>query len=219
MSKYGLVFDCDGTLVDSLGAALDSFNYALKAIGEKPRTVEEIKKYFGAGADRIFISLLGDKEKGLAAFEAYVDHQSELALQMKLHNGILDLLKTAAAAGIPMGVVTGRHARDMDVVLRPHKIHDYFKVLIADSHLPHSKPAPDGILMAADRMGLEPQNVCYIGDSIVDIQAAKAAGAKGVAALWDVLAKEEAMRAAGADCLARTPNDVWQYFRRTFLIS
>ena len=213
MSKYGLVFDCDGTLVDSLGAALESFNYALDAIGEKPRTIDEIKRYFGAGADRIFTRLLNDEKKGLEAFEAYVDHQSELAKEMKLHLGIAELLKIAAAAGIPMGVVTGRHARDMEVVLRPHKIHDYFKVLIADSHLPHSKPAPDGILMAVERMGLDVKNVCYVGDSVMDIQAAKAAGCKSVAALWDVLVKPEAMQAEKPDCMARTPGDVWKYFK------
>lgn len=213
MSKYGLVFDCDGTLVDSLGAALESFNYALAAINEKPRTVDQIKRYFGAGADRIFIQLLGNEKKGLEAFEAYVDHQSELAKEMKLHSGILDLLKITSAANIPMGVVTGRHARDMEVVLRPHKIHDYFQVLIADSHVPHSKPAPDGILMAVERMGLDVQNVCYVGDSVMDIQAAKRAGCRSVAALWDVLVKPEVMQAECPDFMARTPADVWQDFR------
>lgn len=212
--KYGLIFDCDGTLVDSLGAALESFNYALVAIGEKPRTIDEIKKFFGAGADRILTNLLGDQKKGLLAFEAYVNHQSELAKEMKLHNGISQLLEIASAAGVPMGVVTGRHARDMEVVLAPHKISDYFQVLIADSHLPHSKPAPDGILMAASKMGLDPKNVCYVGDSVMDIQASHAAGCTAVAALWDVLVKEKSMRNERPHFMARTPTDVWRFFRQ-----
>ena len=212
--KNGLIFDCDGTLVDSLSAAMESFNFALAAVNEAPRTPEQIKRYFGAGADRILIQLIGDEKKGLAAFEAYVDHQSELANEMKLHDGILELLETAAAEYIPMAVVTGRHARDMEVVLKPHKISDYFKALIADSHIPHSKPAPDGILMAAKHMGLKPQNVCYVGDSIMDIQAAKAAGAASVAALWDILAKEDAMRAEGPNFMAKTPAEVWDFFKR-----
>lgn len=211
--KYGLVFDCDGTLVDSLGAALESFNYALNYIGERPHTVDEIKKYFGAGADRIFTQLLGDEKKGLAAFDAYVDHQSELALKMKLHEGIRELLETAASAGVPMGVVTGRHARDMEVVLRPHKISDYFQVLIADSHLPYSKPAPDGILLAAKKMNLDPKNICYVGDSVMDIKAAHAAGSTAIAALWDTLAKEDAMRAENPKYMAKTPSEVWNYFK------
>lgn len=213
MNKFGLIFDCDGTLVDSLGAALESFNYALDKVGAKPRTIEEIKKHFGAGADRILIKITGDFDQGMAAFEAYVDHQSELALRMKLHDGIRELLETAAALHVPMGVVTGRHARDMAVVLRPHKIEDYFKVLIADSHVPNSKPAPDGILMAIERMGLEPGNVFYVGDSVMDIVAAKAAGAKAVAALWDSLVKPEAMKAEGPDYMAKTPAQVWEFFK------
>ena len=58
MQNYGIIFDCDGTLVDSLGAAMESFNYALNKIGFKPRDEQEIKRYFGAGADRIFTAIL-----------------------------------------------------------------------------------------------------------------------------------------------------------------
>ena len=82
MWKYGIIFDCDGTLVDSLGVAMESFNYTLDKMGFKPRNEQEIKRHFGAGADRIFTAILGNEADGLKAFEHYVDHQSELALQI-----------------------------------------------------------------------------------------------------------------------------------------
>lgn len=214
MKNFGLVFDCDGTLLDSLGGAMNSFNYALDKLGEAPRTDAEIKKYFGAGADRILARLLNDEKKGLMAFELYLEHQAELAPAMKLHEGIRSLLETAAAAGVPMGVVTGRHARDMDAVLAPHKVSEYFKVLIADSHVPVSKPFPDGILMAVDRMGLKPENICYVGDSVMDMQAAHSAGATAIAALWDPLAIPAAMRAENPRFVASTPSEVWTHFRQ-----
>ncbi|MBX3020253.1 MAG: HAD family hydrolase [Bdellovibrionales bacterium] len=212
MKSHGLVFDCDGTLVDSLGAAMESFNYALDKMGEPPRTEEEIKRYFGAGADRILTRLLGDEKKGLAAFELYVDHQSELALQMRLHDGVRELLERAAAAEVPMAVVTGRHARDLDVVLRPHKISDYFTALVADNHLPNSKPAPDGILLALKQMGMQAAQICYVGDSVMDMQAAHRAGSVAIAALWDPLVKPEAMLAEKPRFMAQTPKDVWTAF-------
>lgn len=209
MKNYGLIFDCDGTLVDSLGHAFESFNYALAKVGEAPRTETEIKRFFGAAADRILARLVGDEEKGLRAFEFYVDHQSELAGQMKLHDGVRDLLEKLAEEKVPMAVVTGRHSRDLEVVLRPHKISHYFVTLITDNHLPFSKPAPDGILLAAHRMNLAPRDVCYVGDSTMDLEAAHRAGSTAIAALWDQMVKPDEMRAEHPRFLANTPADVW----------
>lgn len=216
MKDCGIIFDCDGTLVDSLGQALESFNYALSQVGEEPRTPETIKRYFGAGADRIFMSLLGDEKKALAAFDSYVDHQSELAKGMKLHPGIRELLDLLAKEQIPMGVVTGRHARDLNVVLSPHQLNDYFLALVADSHLPHSKPAPDGILMAAKQMELPPSRTFYVGDSATDIRAAHNAGSIGIAALWDALAKPAELLNEKPALMAKEPMEIWTYFKKSF---
>ena len=211
MKKRGLIFDCDGTLVDSLGYALESFNYALAEIGESPRTVEEIKRYFGLGADKIFTQLLGDSKKGLLAFESYISHQSKLALDMKLHAGIRDLLNLAKSEKLLMGVVTGRHSRDMHLVLNPHQLTDYFQILISDDHVQNSKPAPDGIILAMKKLGLVPSDVCYIGDSIVDIQAAHAAGCMAIAAIWDKHANKDIMLNENPHLLANTPKDIWNF--------
>ncbi len=212
MKTYGLVLDCDGTLIDSLGAALSSFNYALSAIGEAPRELAEIKSHFGVGADRIFSRLLGYEPQARLAFDAYVEHQADLAARMPLHPGILELLQTAKSARIPMAIVTGRHERDLHAVLRPHEILHYFDALIADSHLQNSKPAPDGILLAAAKLNLEPQNICYVGDSPIDIRAARAAGSGAIAAMWDSLVIPEAMQLERPHYLAETPAEAWSHF-------
>lgn len=214
MKRRGLIFDCDGTLVDSLGYALESFNYALSEIGEGPRTVDEIKRYFGLGADKIFTQLLGDSKKGLAAFESYIDHQSKLAVNMKLHDGIRDLLNLARSEKLLMGVVTGRHSRDMHIVLNPHQLSDHFQILVGDDHIQNSKPAPDGIILAMNKLGLQPNEVCYIGDSIVDIQAAHAAGCMAIAAVWDKHAQKEIMQNANPHFLANSPKDIWNFLNQ-----
>lgn len=213
MKKHGVIFDCDGTLVNSLEQALDSFNYALDCIGEEPRSLEQIKRYFGAAADRILTRILGDEAKGLKAFEYYKEHQTQLAPQISLHDGVRELLETLISHEVPMAIVTGRHAEDLEIVLGPHKISHYFVTLIADSQLPRSKPAPDGILLAASRMGLAPEKTLYVGDSPTDIQAAHAAGAKAVAALWDRLAHHDQMAQENPDYLAPRAQDVWIRFQ------
>ncbi len=217
LRKFGVIFDCDGTLVDSLGEAMESFNYALRKVDQKLREPEEIKRHFGAAADRIFIKILRDEKLGLQAFEHYLDHQSELALRTQMHRGVQNLLEQLREKKIPMAIVTGRHARDLDLVLKPHGIAHEFTALIADSQLPQSKPAPDGLLLAAQIMGLDPRNTVYIGDSPTDIQAAHAAGAKSIAALWDSLANTEQMKAENPDGLAQTPSEIWNLLETLFL--
>jgi HAD superfamily hydrolase (TIGR01549 family) len=213
MNSHGVVFDCDGTLIDSLGQAFASFNYALEKVGHPARTPEEIKRYFGASADRILLNLLGDESLSLKAFEHYMAHQLESAKQTRLHGGIRELLDRLKKAQVPMAVVTGRHARDLEIVLRPHQLGGYFAAMIADSHLPKPKPAPDGILKAAHVLGLAPRRILYVGDSPLDIQAAHAAGSVAVAALWDAMARREEMLRHRPEYLARTPDQVWTFFQ------
>lgn len=214
--NYGIIFDCDGTLVDSLGQALDSLSFALAQVGTAPPSHEEIKGYFGAGADRILSRILGDEEQGLVAFQHYLDHQSELAGRTRLHPGVRQLLEHLAVQEVPVAVVTGRHARDLAVVLRPHKLDDYFVTMVADNHVARSKPDPAGVLMAAKCMGLSPENTLYVGDAVYDIQAAHAAGSVAVAALWDALAKPDELYAEKPIFSARTPMEVWSFFAERF---
>lgn len=216
MSNCGVIFDCDGTLVDSLGQALESFNYALEQVGEPRRSHAEIKRYFGAGGDRILMHLTGDEAKGRQAFEHYLDHQTQLAGQTKLHGGVRELLEQLRARGVAMAVVTGRHARDLDVVLAPHELSDFFLAMIADNHAPKSKPAPDGVLLAAKRMGLAPERTFYVGDAVYDIQAARSAGSYAVAALWDPLARLELLEVENPDFIAHAPRQVLGHLEQVF---
>lgn len=204
----GLIFDFDGTLVDSLGQALESFNYALQKIGEPSRTAVEIKRYFGRSADRIFNQLLEDHKQAERAFEFYKEHQTQLAPNIHLHPGIREMLDELKLREIPLSIVTGRHAEDLAIILKPHGIADRFSTRIADSELKLSKPNPEGLLLAAQRMQLLPSQTVYIGDSMVDIQAAHRAGARSIAALWDTLADRQALEHEHPDFMAERPKQI-----------
>lgn len=208
----GIVFDFDGTLVDSLGDAMASFNHAIEELGEAPRTADEIKRYFGAGADRILSQVLGDESKGKRAFEIYKDHQRRSAHRVVLHSGIAELLDQIASHKVPIAIVTGRHSEDLEIVIERHRISTRFVTIIADNHVPRSKPAPDGILLAASRLGLDAGEVMYVGDSPVDIQAARSAGAVSVAAMWDRLTRRELMAPHSPRFWADHPRQVWEIF-------
>ncbi len=210
MIKFrGVIFDCDGTLIDSLGYALESFNYALAQIGEGPKTAAEVKRFFGRAADRIFFGLLRDEQKALSAFEHYFEHQSGLAVGMRLFPGIRNLLEQIHEKKIPMAVVTGRHERDLLAVLAPHELDKFFITLVSDNQLSYSKPHPEGILRAAKIMGIDPKECIYVGDSVTDIQAAHAAGAAGIGAYWDSLADPVALQNERPYLLAKSPDEIW----------
>lgn len=211
----GIIFDFDGTLVDSLVNATECFNEALLLCREAPRTAEEIKKHFGTGADRIFFQLLKDDQRAKTAFSAYKQRMRDRAHQIFLHEGVSDLLGQLQKAQIPLGIVTGRHQDDLEIVLEPHGIKDLFQVLIADNQVKNSKPHPEGLLLALEKMKLDPQEAMYVGDSTVDIQAAKAAGTLSVGALWDSLASLDALSLEQPDHLIQTPSEIWTLFNES----
>jgi HAD superfamily hydrolase (TIGR01549 family) len=211
----GIVFDFDGTLADSLSTGLKAFDFAIAKIGEAARSPDEIKKYFGLGADRMLIRLLNDEKKGLAAFQYYKEYQREHA-SAQLHAGITELLEQIAIEKIPLGIVTGRHSEDLHFFMEQHQLYPRFATVICDDHLQNSKPAPDGILLAVEKMHLRPDEIIYVGDSLGDMEAAHKAGSFGVAVLWDQMASREQFESSPSeyhpDFYATHPQEILEIF-------
>jgi HAD superfamily hydrolase (TIGR01549 family) len=208
-----VVFDFDGTIINSIESTMVSFNYAIEKVDVGPFTSEEIKKYFGAGADRILKQLIGDNKKSLEAFAVFKEHQRANAHTMILHAGIISLLEMFHQINIPMGIVTGRHSDDLEILLAPHQLHHFFKFLICDNHVSQSKPHPEGLFLAAKKLGIHPDEMIYIGDSLGDIEAAQAAGAISIAATWDQLVTREHFKSASPTYWAQKPEEVWSIFQ------
>lgn len=192
--QYAIIFDCDGTITDSLDHALTSFHYAVRRMDAHHITTEDIHQYFGIAADKILLQLMNqDPVKAQVAFEHFLDHQRSLASQTKLFKGIPELLSTLKNRQIPLGLVTGRHARDLNIMLDVHQLQAHFSIMVTDDQVSAPKPNPEGILKAASHLGILPQNTLYIGDSPVDVEAAHRAGATSIAVVWDPHANRQAL--------------------------
>ena len=213
MKNKLVIFDCDGTIMDSLGFAMDSFLYALDLIDRRPSSPEQIKRYFGSSADKIFLNYLGDASLADLAFQHFLAHQRDLALQTKLHPGMLKVLQHLRERNYPMAIVTGRHALDLDILLKPHGIADYFEVCVADSDISKPKPSPEGINLVLKKLSVHSQDACYIGDSAVDMRAAHSAGVTAIAALWDKHANYQELSIERPHYLAETPLDLLQLLK------
>lgn len=200
----GVIFDFDGTLVDSLGVTERAFNAGIVSQGGKPHTWEELSRYFGTGEDRIFAQILGE-EKAAEAYSACRAYLSEHMHEVPLHAGIEALLSGLQERQIPVAIFTGRSWSTTELILKHHGWTDRFVTVVANDHVAKPKPAPLGIELALSRMNLQASEVLYVGDSDVDLLAARAAGCCGVAAFWDSRVRRTALQALRPDHIAYHP--------------
>lgn len=211
--QYAIIFDCDGTLTDSLDHALTSFHYAVRRMDAHHITTEDIHQYFGIAADKILFQLMDlDAVKAQEAFEHFLDNQRLLAKDTRLFDGIPELLSTLKKRQIPLGLVTGRHSRDLNIMLNAHQLQTNFSIMVTDDQVSAPKPNPEGILKAAAHLGIPPQNTLYIGDSPVDVEAAHRAGATSVAVVWDPHANQIALAEKHPHFTINEPSDILRIF-------
>jgi len=210
MEIKGIVFDCDGTIIDSVETVIDSIHYALSSVHSPDHSSEEIKSLFGPGADEILKKLIGDESKAKEAYEHYLESQKANVLIMKVYNGIRAMLDEIQKHKIPCAMVTGRHSRDLEVVLKAHQLEKYFEVVVSDDELRRPKPSPEGLELAAAELGLPASSLLYVGDGVGDIETSHRAGAKVIAALWDSHVERDKLLQKKPDFIAENPLEVVQ---------
>lgn len=210
MKKPGILFDCDGTLIDSEDQVIKSVHYALKMTNSPLRSSKEIKNLFGPGVDKILMTLIGEEKKAQEAFEYYIESQKKLASSMRVYDGIRELLETLKANEFSLGVVTGRHSSDLELVLKAHQLNHFFDVIISDDYLYNPKPHSEGILKASIELKIDIARLYYVGDAKTDMEAAHKANVKGIAALWDKRVDPVIMKLEKPFFMADSPMDIWR---------
>lgn len=205
----GIVFDLDGTLVDSLSATFDAFNHGITLHGGKSHTPHEIMAYFGPGEGEIFARIVGP-EKCQAAHLAYVDHIQANMHRVPLHKGVAELLERIWSAGVPVSIFTGRSWPTTEMILKNHGMLEKFITVITHDQVTASKPSPEGLFKCLKAMGMESDEVLMVGDSPADIRAARDAESRGVAALWDLMADRKELESHDPHHWAENPGQVWK---------
>jgi len=212
MNYKAIVWDLDGTLLDTLDDLANSVNYALSACGHPLHTREEIRTYIGNGAvkliERSIPAGAGEEERDrvLAAFrEHYGIHCND---ETKPYPGMMELLSDLNGAGIPMGIVSNKPD---SAVADLAQVYFQGKIRVSAGARPgyEVKPAPDLVWEVLRQMGVSPAEAVYIGDSEVDVITAKNAGMAGIAVTWG-FRDEEGLRRAGAQAIAHTAQELRQ---------
>ena len=194
--KTGILFDLDGTLLDTLEDLTDATNYALAQFGFPPRTVAEVRRFVGNGAEnQIRLSLPEGSDtkwigEALAVYKPY--YTAHCQIKTEPYDGILPALKTLAAK-YPIAIVSNKPDAAVKALCA-----DYFPGIFAlgeRSDCPR-KPAPEMVFKAMEAIGVE--KCIYVGDSEVDVLTAKNAGVPCLSVLWGFRDIED-MQAVGAE--------------------
>ena len=181
----GVLFDLDGTLVDTYELILVSFRHTVREVLGRDYPDDVLMAKVGQPLDVQMWDFTDDEAVHDRLRDAYRAYNAEIHDRLiKRFPGTRDAVERIIAAGLPVGVVTSkRHAPAM-AALESCGISDLFDVVVGSDDWPEHKPAPGPVLRGCDLLGVVPSACAYVGDSPFDIQAGNAAGCLTVAALW-----------------------------------
>lgn len=186
MSRFTtVVFDLDGTLADTLPLIYEAFNAALKPVLGRTLTEAEIRAKFGPPDNYILQSMMPGAE-GHAAFQRYLEvYEREHDRLVSAFHGIDEVARKAAAAGIKLGVVTGKSRRTALYTLEAIGLLPMFGVIYAGDDVERQKPDPEAVIKILHDLGHDPSTPgAFIGDSAADVIAGRAAGLTTIAVTW-----------------------------------
>lgn len=218
-----IVFDLDGTLMDTLQDLYLSTNYALRTCGYPERTLDEVRSFVGNGVQRLILRAMPtdmnkEDEEGKAAFqrcfEAFKNHYIEHCRDnTKLYPGIDKMLSDLKNAGYRLAIVSNKLQAGV-TELYEKWFKDTIEVAIGESEKVRRKPEPDMVEEALRQMGAEKKDAIYIGDSDVDLLTAQNSGLPCISVLWGFRSKEFLQR-YGAVIMAETPDKIVDFLSKS----
>ncbi len=207
-----LLFDVDGTLIETLADIAGSVNHALRRLGFPTRSIGEVNDFVGRGVEHLMRRSLGAGredllEKGLGFFR---EHYGEHCLDnSKLMPGAVACLEKFADR--PLGVVSNKPERYVRRMLEGLGIDRYFRVVFGGDSVEEKKPSPLMVTEILKRLGVSREGGILVGDHTVDIETGRAAGVYTVAVLGGFASRAE-LEAASPDYLAENPPEVSRIF-------
>lgn len=209
--KYDtIIFDLDGTLLNTLDDLKDSLNFALTKHGYEPRTLEEVRRFVGNGIGKLVERAVPlhtteeDTEKCLATFKEH--YNKNMQNKTRPYDGIMELLLNLNRFGFNLGIVSNKFDTAVKELAKEY-FGDIFNVAIGESATVKRKPAPDSILTAINELDTDINKTVFVGDSEIDVQTAKNAGIRFIGVTWGFRTRE-VLRNEGADYLIDTPKEL-----------
>ena len=202
-----VLFDLDGTLVDSGAIILASFRHATQTV--LGRELSDAEMLAGVGTPlqeqmRVFGPDLVDE-----LVSAYRAHNAPLHAELQPCPGVLDVVAQLHEQGRRLGVVTAKSRKSTALAFeRLPALNELFDVVVTADDTARHKPSPDPLLEALDRLDADADEAVYVGDAPFDVQAARAAGVAAIAVTWGRMHDRDRLERARPDAVVDTPEEL-----------
>jgi pyrophosphatase PpaX len=202
-----VLFDLDGTVVDSGAIILASMRHATREVLGRDYSDEELLQTVGGpGLEAQMHALAPDQVDRLV--DVYRAHNEPLHEELEACVGMEDVLVRLHEEGRRLGIVTAKRRATVDLAFAQVPLGHLFETVVGGDETERHKPDPAPLLLAADRMGAEPADSAYVGDSPFDVRAAKAAGMFAVAVTWGRIHERERLEAEEPDAIVDTAEEL-----------
>jgi len=207
-SKIELViFDLDGTLIDSAKDLAVCLDLALQEEGLRRHTMDDLMSRINIGSKNLLKELVNDDPHAeRRVLDYYIKHYSEKMFDNTvLYPDVLELLELLKTKKVAL--LSNKREAPCKTILKYFKIDHHFKIVLGGDSLPQRKPRPEPIFHICKELNVKPENTLMIGDSPVDLEAGKLAGVKTIGILGG-LTSEEMMRKSEADIFLHQVRDM-----------
>lgn len=210
MKYKAIIFDLDGTLTDTLYDLRESTNYALRQMGWRERSVDEIRRFVGNGVRRLIEQAVPehtDELEFMECFEIFREHYVEHCQDhTDLYPGIRELLLELKKRGYKMAIVSNKLQAGV-AELQDSFFKNVIDIAIGEQDGFRRKPFPDMVNLALERLGVSRDEAIYVGDSEVDMATARNAGLPCISVLWG-FRDQEYLMAIGAFQMVKKPAEI-----------
>ena len=214
-----VIFDLDGTLLDSLQDLAETLNTVLSSHDLPVHELDEYRLLVGYGMQELVRKAVPEKlNSDKALIDTLLGEMKEKYSRTWKNNtrpypGIAELLDWLAKTGLKRGILSNKPDEFTKLCVETLLSSWQFDLVMGHHEGIRHKPDPEGALLIAAEFGCSPEEILYIGDSSVDMQTAKAAGMFPLGVLWGFRSEEE-LRNHGAGTLAKVPDDIRKYLSR-----
>lgn len=205
MNFKAVIFDLDGTLVNSLDDLAESMNTVLRNNNFPTHTIIDYKGFIGNGILNLVRASLPKNVQNEEMIQSYyhqmIDiYEKNCTIKTKPYDGIIDLLKELKSRKIKLAVFSNK-ADDFTKKIVQELMPDCFDIVIGLTNENYRKPNPTSALYISEKFSIHPKDIIYIGDTGIDMQTAVNAGMYGIGALWGFRTKEELIANGAQDVL------------------
>jgi pyrophosphatase PpaX len=203
-----VLFDLDGTIVDSGWMILASYRHATTTVLGRDFPDEVLLANVGAG-DLEEQMREFDLEQADELAKAYREFYAPLHSELQAFPGMLELLRKLDDEDRQVGIVSAKRRDIVKLATDALGFGGRLDVVVGSDEAPRGKPHPDQILVALERLGAEPDTTAYVGDAPFDVAAAKAAGVHAVGVTWGGIHTRERMETEGPDAVVDTAEELY----------